>query len=140
MDSVVLDTSIALQWIVKQHNVKEADELFLAGYSGQVSLHVPALWLWECSNALQKYGQAGWIELSDMAEHLRTLRYPQPMIDNLPDAQRQAEWIELAMQHKLSAYDASYLDLAIRRKAKLATLDRKLRKAAAACQVTCIEI
>jgi predicted nucleic acid-binding protein len=140
MTHIVLDTSVAVQWIVKQQSAELADELFLAGYSGQATLHVPALWLWECSNALQKYSMAGWIEPTDMADHLRTLRYAQPTIDALPDASRQASWIELALQHKLTAYDASYLELAIRRKAQLATLDRKLRKAAVACQISCIEM
>jgi predicted nucleic acid-binding protein len=130
MTAVVLDASVALQWIVKQQSVAQADELFLAGYSGQIKLHVPALWFWECSNALQKYAQAGWLDAADLPEHLRMLRYPQPLTDALPDAKRQSQWIELAMQHNLTAYDASYLELAIRRKAPLATLDRKLRQAA----------
>jgi predicted nucleic acid-binding protein len=130
MTAVVLDASVALQWIVKQQSVAQADELFLAGYSGQIKLHVPALWFWECSHALQKYAQAGWLDAADLPEHLRMLRHPQPLTDALPDAKRQSQWIELAMQHNLTAYDASYLELAIRRKAPLATLDHKLRQAA----------
>ncbi len=37
----------------------------------------------------------------------------------------------LARRHRLSGYDAAYLETALRRGAKLATLDRKLATAAA---------
>jgi predicted nucleic acid-binding protein len=43
--------------------------------------------------------------------------------------------VPLAREHKLSAYDAAYLDLAIREGAPLATLDNGLRKAAKAAGV-----
>jgi predicted nucleic acid-binding protein len=38
--------------------------------------------------------------------------------------------LPLAREHQLSAYDAAYLDLAIREGAVLATLDGAMRKAA----------
>ncbi len=38
--------------------------------------------------------------------------------------------LQLARRHKLSAYDASYLELALRRGLPLATLDEDLQKAA----------
>ena len=41
----------------------------------------------------------------------------------------------LARAHNLSAYDAAYLELALRRGLKLATLDKKLKAAAAAAGV-----
>lgn len=37
----------------------------------------------------------------------------------------------LSRKHGLSGYDAAYLETAIRRRAKLATLDKKLARAAA---------
>lgn len=38
--------------------------------------------------------------------------------------------VELSLAHELTAYDASYLELAIRRNARLATLDKALIAAA----------
>lgn len=43
--------------------------------------------------------------------------------------------VELARRHGLSAYDAAYLELAVRRKLPLATLDHRLRDAAARARV-----
>ena len=40
------------------------------------------------------------------------------------------ETIRLAQRHSLTAYDASYLELAARKNAELATLDKAMRKAA----------
>ena len=41
----------------------------------------------------------------------------------------------LAREHKLSTYDASYLDLAMREGVALLTLDKGLRRAATRCQI-----
>ena len=43
--------------------------------------------------------------------------------------------LQLATTHRLAVYDATYLELAIRRNLPLATLDRELRVAAIACKV-----
>jgi predicted nucleic acid-binding protein len=43
--------------------------------------------------------------------------------------------LSLARAHRLSAYDAAYLELALRRGLPLATLDDKLRAAASALGV-----
>jgi predicted nucleic acid-binding protein len=41
-----------------------------------------------------------------------------------------SDTLQLARRYKLSAYDASYLELALRRGIPLATLDEDLQKAA----------
>jgi len=45
------------------------------------------------------------------------------------------EIVSLAREHRLSTYDASYLDLAMRLDLPLATLDASLEKAAKKCRV-----
>lgn len=139
MNHVVVDTSVAVQWIVKQEHPQAADSLFLAGYSGKSTLHVPALWLWECGSALLKYCKAGWFSLDDMDDHLAALRYPKPIVDALPTAALQSAIAQLAFIHKVSFYDATYLELALRRKATLATLDKKLKVAAIKAGATCLD-
>ena len=74
-----------------------------------------------------------------MADHLAALRYPKPNIDLLPTAALQSEIAQLAFVHKLSFYDASYLELALRRKASLATLDKKLKTAAKKAGAICLD-
>jgi predicted nucleic acid-binding protein len=61
-------------------------------------------------------------------------------IENMPvqtAPQRSSEPVaKLALKHNLTSYDAAYLDLAIEKALPLATLDRKLRVAALAENVT----
>ena len=137
---LVVDTSVAVQWIVRDEKSTSMDKLFLAGYLGKSNLHVPALWLWECGNALLSYCKAGRISAADIEGYLSALRYPKPHIDALPSVATQKTIIELAEQSKLSFYDATYLELAMRRRAGLATLDKKLRAAATAQGVVCIDL
>jgi predicted nucleic acid-binding protein len=47
--------------------------------------------------------------------------------------------IFLAREQKLSTYDASYLDLAMRQGVAIATLDKNLRSAAKRCQVSLLD-
>ena len=51
-------------------------------------------------------------------------------IDGATSAQALGSTLQLARRFKLSAYDASYLDLALREGLPLATLDEDLIKAA----------
>jgi predicted nucleic acid-binding protein len=51
-------------------------------------------------------------------------------IDTATSEYALSDTLKLARRHKLSAYDASYLELALRRDIPLATLDEVLRKAA----------
>ena len=53
-------------------------------------------------------------------------------LDDLSPASRQTRVLDLGRMHKLTAYDATYLELAMRRAATLATFDRKLADAARA--------
>ena len=49
------------------------------------------------------------------------------------------DMMRLARSHRLTAYDAAYLELALRKGAPLATLDRRLAEAARAEGVSVVE-
>ena len=51
-------------------------------------------------------------------------------VDAATFAHALSDTVQLARRYKLSAYDASYLELALRRGIPLATLDEDLQKAA----------
>ena len=58
------------------------------------------------------------------------------VIDDETNTRAWSDTLALARGHKLSAYDAAYLELAIRRRLPLATLDEPLKSAAVAVGVT----
>ena len=92
---------------------------------------VPALWRLEVANVLQMnvnrrrhrttFRDATLAELALLPIHL----------DVETNRHAWGETLRLAERHALTVYDAAYLELALRRKIALATLDRQLRAAAA---------
>lgn len=100
------------------------------------TLGAPALVHWEIANVAWKKLRRGEItagDLAAMAEFLDSLRLQHPPVPNA------FETVELAMfahQSGLSAYDASYLALAVQQSAALATTDQGLTRAALAAGLT----
>lgn len=102
---------------------------------------VPALWATETANALlaatrrRRVGTEEWPRLRMQLDAL-------PIdVDPISTARVWGPVLDLAAAHDLTAYDATYLELAMRRRLPLATLDRALRIAAQAegCMMSMFE-
>jgi predicted nucleic acid-binding protein len=92
----------------------------------------PSLWWYEVRNILVVGERRGCIAENDTAAYLRSLgRLPIWIDAEAVDA----NLLDLARRHRLSAYDAAYLELALRINAPLETLDAALAKAALAAGV-----
>jgi predicted nucleic acid-binding protein len=89
--------------------------------------HVPAIWWFEVRNTLLINERRSRISERDTTAFLRALAAMDIEIDRTPV---EAATLALARRHRLTVYDVSYLELAIRAKLPLATLDRKLAAAA----------
>ena len=128
MTGVVVDASVALAWCFPDEGSKEADRM-LAALKG-ITIFVPAVWSLEIANAIL------------VGERRKRLKHPEilrflALLESLPvsqDDQTVSESIThvlpLARAHGLSAYDAAYLELAIRHNCPVATFDSGLEKAA----------
>ena len=91
-------------------------------------LIVPRIFWYEIRNVLLKAKQNKRIEQRDFEACLIQLTDEfSPVEDGRND---EAKTLDLAQRHNLTVYDASYLETAIRRKAKLATFDQQLATAA----------
>jgi predicted nucleic acid-binding protein len=89
---------------------------------------VPSLFWFEFRNLLLVSERRGRISPEQTATILAELARLPLEIDDRPQEHRV---LGLARRHRLSVYDATYLELAERRGARLATLDRRLAIAAA---------
>jgi predicted nucleic acid-binding protein len=91
---------------------------------------VPTLWLLEVANALLALERRRKLQRPERTEALELLRALGPVLDE--DGARQAfgRVSELAAEHDLSVYDATYLELALRESLPLVTKDAGLRAAA----------
>lgn len=101
---------------------------------------VPALWPFEVANVLRTAERRGRMDSAAQAAFLERLRLLPIAIEQRPAAWLAQQILPLARTYKLSAYDAAYLELAIREGLPLATLDDDLRQAACAAGVTLIGV
>lgn len=91
---------------------------------------VPATWGLEAANVLARAEMRFSVEptrISDFVNMLGTLGIE---VDEGTFEHSLSDTLRLARAYKLSAYDASYLEVALRLNISLATLDENLRKAA----------
>ena len=84
------------------------------------------------ANSLQPAVRRGRINETFRNKALADLELLPVKIDPETDRQAWGATLQLAASHRLTVYDASYLEVAIRRQLPLATLDRELREAATA--------
>lgn len=90
---------------------------------------VPAIFWFEVRHVLIRGERQGRVTRAGSEALLRALGAARPDAEPQPPEE---PTLRLARHHNLSVYDASYLELAARLDATLATLDRKLARAAAA--------
>lgn len=136
MNAFVLDSSVAIAWCFEDEAKPETDALL--GNLKQAQALAPALWCWEVANVMVQGVRRGRITAADMQARFDFLADLPIIID--ADAQLQA-WsatATLARAEGLTAYDAAYLELALRKNVPLATADNALRAAAQKAGVVCL--
>ena len=124
--AMVVDVSIAAAWCFPDEGADAAERaLNDLPRTGGV---VPGIFQHEIRNVLVVNERRGRIDRTDSARFLMRLRNLHLLHD---DAHDEEAVLALARDHMLSAYDAAYLETALRRGDRLATLDRALANAAA---------
>jgi predicted nucleic acid-binding protein len=126
--SLVLDSSVTLARLWNDETTDPVRHVFeLVVDTGA---WVPSLWKLEVANALELDIRRG-RHISEFRDGaLADLALLPIRIDSETDRQAWGATLGLAEKHRLTLYDAAYLELAVRRHLPLATLDRRLRTAA----------
>jgi predicted nucleic acid-binding protein len=96
---------------------------------------VPALWRLEIANSLTVAARRGRIDTEFRRAALSDLAMLEITTDLHTDSNAWGETLHLADRCGLTMYDAAYLELALRRRLPLATLDDQLRAGATTCGV-----
>ncbi|MGH2396769.1 MAG: type II toxin-antitoxin system VapC family toxin [bacterium] len=126
---VVLDSSVALAWALPDETSRRADRL-LAEASGKSVFWVPALWWYEVANALTMAKRRGRLAEADRARTIGLYGMLPIQADSTLDVNAIWRFHTLAEDYALSAYDAAYLELALRRGLRIVTFDKRLISAA----------
>ena len=124
----VVDCSIAMAWLFHDEATPKTTAL-LNRLAIDTAL-VPAWWFIEVTNVLAMAERKGGITSTQSAAFIADLsKLGIERDDEAPD-RAFAHLLPLCRAHRLTSYDAIYLELAIRRSLPLATLDDDLRRAA----------
>ena len=132
-DRLVLDNSIAIAWCFADEKDAYADGI--AARFPRLEAWVPGLWPLEVANALLMGERRGRSTQADTVTWTAFLAALPIVVDDETNANAWGHTLALARSQNLSAYDAAYLELAMRKGVPLATLDNKLKAAAAAVGV-----
>ena len=131
----VLDCSVTMAWLFPDEATEATDRLRESLI--ETRAFVPSLWPAEVGNVLLVATRRGRIRADEWPQiraHLSALPIE---IDPMSISRTWGPSLDLAHTHKLSVYDAMYLELAVRLRMPLVTLDRALRNAG---QVTGIDV
>jgi predicted nucleic acid-binding protein len=138
MDRLVLDSSIALAWCFDDERNAYADAI--AALFPGVGAIVPSLWPLEVANSLIVGERRGRNSQANTARWTGFLGSLPIVIDEETTTRAWTDTMNIARSWDLSAYDAAYLELALRLGVAVATLDGKLKAAASAAGVPLYQV
>lgn len=126
----VLDASVTIVWAMPDESHPVAE---LASQRLRIEpALVPAIWWYEVRNILIVNERRQRISTTDTTQFLQELT-ALPIVTSRPPVDEAI--LKLARSHKLTVYDAAYLEVALRLQLPLATLDAELQRAARAANL-----
>ncbi len=129
MNRFVLDCSMTMAWCLEDE-ANDRSEKVLDSLETHVAM-APGHWPLEIANVLTFCERRGRISTEQMADLLRLLAQLAIVIDDETANHAMSDTLAIAREHRLTAYDAAYLELALRKNYPLASLDGPLNDAAA---------
>lgn len=125
MSRFVLDCSVTMAWCFDDEADVYAERILEALSRG--SAVVPSLWSYEVVNVLLVAERRRRLRPDERARFLALLAASPIEVDPPMGFDRVSTLFAIARQHRLSAYDAAYLDVALRERVPLATRSRTAR-------------
>lgn len=133
----VLDNSVVMRWFFGDGDLSDLEySLAVLDELGRSQANVPMIWSLEVANVIARAEAKGLVLEARSAEFLKILGGMEIIEDHLDAASVLSRVLDIARRYFLSAYDAAYLELALRTGLSLATLDVELKIAAQRAGVT----
>lgn len=127
--SFVADASVAIAWVHPAQATAETEAMLDRLVAGD-SLVVPALWPLEVANALTILRRRRKLTPDEARSAIEIIRELPVVIDHEAATIAFTRLFDLASEHELTIYDASYIELAARRQLPLASNDVRMKQAA----------
>ncbi len=129
----VVDTSVVLAWCFEDEGDPYAEAVLETLEVCEAV--VPAIWPLEVGNVLLVAERNKRLSKADVVRFLALLNHLPVIVEQETPERMLKEIVALAREQRLTTYDASYLDLAMRLGLPIATRDTSLSRAAKKCRV-----
>lgn len=123
---IVIDASVALAWLLQEEGQADAATAIIDCLPRESGI-VPGIFWYEVRHILVKKERLGDINHEDAQDFMSRLSGLSIEYDHKHNEEKT---VSLARRHKLSVYDAAYLETAIRHRGQIATFDKALAEAA----------
>lgn len=137
MNGIVIDASMTLSWCFPDEQTPLSLDVLDRLKAGEQAL-MPAFWSLEVLNSLLIGERRGRISQEQTQAFLRELRTLGATLDYASMEQVCGTIQTICRDHRLTPYDALYVELALRSGCPLATLDQPQRDAARSLGVECL--
>ena len=124
----VLDASCALALVFNEPSLVRVPDLHHRIASEGV--YVPPLWKWEMANSLVQAARRAPDAIENLMAQLLVFERLPIAIDEESLDEAWGPTTVLSLKHGLTAYDAAYLEVSMRRELPLASFDKALARAA----------
>lgn len=136
-ESFVLDNSIVMSWCFKDEANQYADAVL--DRLSEATAFVPSIWPLEVVNVLLVAERKKRLSEADNVRFITLLSQLPIIVEHARPERIMMDLLALARSNNLSSYDASYLDLSVRKSLPIATLDTRLIKAAKMANVPVVK-
>lgn len=129
---LVLDNSVVMRWLLRDGSdtrLAYAAKVLAVLTQENCTVLVPGIWSLEVANVLVKAQSKQLVTEARSAVFVGLLQGMAIDVDPHTASYALGDTLQLARRFKLSSYDASYLELAMREGLPLATVDSELRNA-----------
>ena len=128
MKDFVVDNSVVLSWVFEDEHSKVSQSILNELFKNQA--YVPSLWPFELANALYVAEKRGRIKEADSMTFIKNLKDLPICIENNNFDNITKDILALSRKHSITVYDASYVELALRKNLPLITFNKELIVAA----------
>ena len=136
-DTFVLDNSVVMSWCFKDETNQYADAVL--DQLSEATAIVPSIWPLEVVNVLLVAERSKRLQQADSVRFITLLLQLPIEVEHEWPEKIMKDLLALGRAKNLSSYDASYLDLAMRKDCPIATLDKRIRDAAEDISVAVLE-
>ncbi|GAB1542877.1 type II toxin-antitoxin system VapC family toxin [Scytonema sp. NUACC21] len=134
----VLDCSVAISWCLVDENNNYSNTIL--AMMPDCEAFVPGIWSLEIANVLLVAERRNRMTQEQSSQAIALLQSMLIQVDSATDTNALGATLVLGRQEGLAAYDAAYLELALRLGLPLATLDTRLAEAATRCGVELVVV